>query len=812
MTRLISSRLLASTSVIAIALAASGARAEDFIIPSGTVFTTPVVVDMNTAGAPFGSVLNLGGIVITENTRNSAEALTIYRTAISGSIVNSGTVNIAQTLSKLDIHGGGTSVSASGETKGIVLYNSAPLNGGFQNSGSVTVSRNAVADVVVKTSGTVALSEYAYGVQLDSYMAGGIVNTNTGVIDVSNDITAALTPSDHYSQLNPVTTVYAYGVIAYDTAAASGFDNAGSISASARGTITHNLARSSSATLLAASTARAVGVVMSQSGAAMPSGVTGTSMTNSGIIDVVGAMTQATNFSVVATSANAGLGRLIESSAVVFAAGVLANEAQVTRFENTGTLSVSGTASVVAVGSVIGPGKASLINHNSPTSPETSFESGSVGGSVTAYGVSIANGSLGGLSNTGVIDVSGQATTTLTGTATGTTAAEVGLQAFAAVQLTGIDVATQTLTGPVLNSGQVTLDATAAFTSQQTATGSGGATSHDAKVESSGFVQTRLAGISVASSGFEAANYNATVGNSAQITLSATATGSQGGTAQSQGEAVADVSFSSGSSFLVGALLFATNTASGILVDAPNVAEVTNSGIIDLSSAFSSGLVATATGGTKATASANSAAPSLTSFGLNIQEVAGGPSAGTVPTTRIANSGTIGLSATVTIANVASAAANLAGGTASASAASQSTTVSTTPGLDGAVAASYGIYLSLDGLAGSLSNSGVISVSQALSITDRATATADKAEAMAVSDGLSLALGVLAAPGAVTGSFLNTGAISAAALGNFTASATATGGPDRRARMPARPGSSSAAASFLPPPGCPGSTIAAPCG
>lgn len=776
MNRPFSSRLLASTSLIAIALAAPRARADDFVIPLGTISASPVVVNTTTPGAPFGSVLNLGGIVVSETTRNSATALTIYRPAISGSIVNSGTVSIVQTLSKLDIHGGGTSVSASGETKGIVLYNSAPLTGGFQNSGSVLVSRNAYADVTVKTSGPVALSEYAYGVQLDSYVAGGIVNANTGVIDVSNDITATLTPSDHYSQLTPVTTVYAYGVIAYDTAAASGFDNAGSIVASARATITHNLTRSLSATVLAASTARAVGVVMSQSGAAMPSGVTGTSMTNSGVIDVISAVTQATNFSVVATSANAGLGRLIQSSAIAFAAGVLTDGAQVTRFQNTGTLSVAGTASVVAVAGVSGPGKAQLINHNSPTSPQTSFESGSVGGSVTAYGVSIADGSLGGLSNSGTIDVSGHATTSLTATATGTTDAVVEQQTFAAVQLTGIDVATPTLTGPVVNSGTVALTAAAAFTSQQTATGTGGATSHKATVDSTGYVQTKLLGISVAASGFEAATYSATVDNSGDITLSATATGSQAGTAQSQGEAVANVGFSAGSSFLVGALLFATNSAAGIEVNAPNVAKVTNSGVIDVSSAFSSGLVATATGGTSAAATANSAAASIGSFGLNIQEVAGGPSAGTVATTQIANSGTIRVKEAAVIANTANAVANLAGGAASATAASQSTVLSTLPGLDGAVAGSYGIYVSLQGLEGSLSNSGVISVAQSLAITDTATANGGGAQAQSVSDGLSLALGLLATPGAVTGTVGNSGSITVAASGSFTATATAAAG------------------------------------
>lgn len=69
--------------------------------------------------------------------------------------------------------------------------------------------------------------------------------------------------------------------------------------------------------------------------------------------------------------------------------------AQIAGFENAGRITVAGTALTVSAGSVRTFSTAALLNYNDPKSPSTFPESGSVGGAVTAYGVSFAGGSLG---------------------------------------------------------------------------------------------------------------------------------------------------------------------------------------------------------------------------------------------------------------------------------------------------------------------------------------------------------------------------------------------------------------------------------
>ncbi|MFG1272048.1 autotransporter domain-containing protein [Xanthobacter flavus] len=773
MSRLFATSLLASTSLLALALAGPVAHAGDYVIPSGTVLTTPVSIGGATPGAPFSGVINQGGIIYTETTKNSSAALEISRTGLtdSASIVNSGTVSLTQVITKLKLHAGGTSVAASGETKGIVLYGTAPSSGSVQNSGTVLAHRIVADQPVIKTSGAVGISEYAYGVQLDSYFAGGVANANTGVIDVANTATIAITQSDKYTQLNIVTGISAYGYTGYGTGAANSFDNAGTIKVRASAALSQTFAQTRTGTLLASATANAIGLMMTQSGMATPAGATGT-ITNSGIIDIAASITAATQYSVTTTAAKA-TGLMIQSTANALASGVQSSGVAISHFENTGTISVAASATATSSGNATADKIAQLVNYNSPAGPTTSLESGSVGGAVIAYGVNLANGSLGGLTNSGTIEVTGVAKTTATASATAKQETLVAQQDFAAVELTGISVSVDSLTGPVVNSGTVALTASASVNSKLVASGASGPTSKQSTVNASGYLQTRLVGVEVVASSFQADNYSATVRNSGRILLSSNAVGTFAGTAQSDGAAVADVTFSSGSSFLVGGLLFATNQAIGIVVNSPNIAEVTNSGIIDLASTFGSTQTATASGGTQANATASSASPTFNSFGLNITAVAPGPTSGTVATTAITNSGTIGLSSTVALTN--SAIANASGGAATASALSQSTQLSTMPGLDGAIAASYGLYASLNGIDGSFTNSGVIAVEQALAITSTSTATGTSAQATTVSDGLSLAMGVLALPGKMTGSIVNSGDITAIARGTFGATANASG-------------------------------------
>lgn len=771
MSRLLATSLLASTSLLALALAAPVARAGDYIVPSGTVLTAPVSLGSATPGAPFSGVSVLGGIVYTETTKNSSAALEINRTALTdgAGILNTGTVSVTQTITKLKIHSGGTSVDASGTTKGIVLYGTAPSTGGVQNSGSVLAHRIVTDQPVIKTSSAVAISEYAYGVQLDSYFAGGITNTNTGVIDVANTANVAITQSDKVTDLEIVTGMSAYGYAGYGTGAASSFDNAGTIKVGASAAISQSFVQTGTGTLLASATANAIGVMMSQSGMATPAGATG-KITNSGIIDVAASITAATQFSVTTTAAKA-TGLMIQSTANALASGFQTNGATISRFENTGTISVAASATATSSGNATADKIAQLVNYNSPAGPTTSLEAGSVGAAVIAYGVNLANGSLGGLTNSGTIEVTGVATTSATASATAKDEALVAQQDFAAVQLTGINVSVDNLTGPIVNSGTVALTATASAKGTLVAAAESGPTTKQATANASGYLQTRLVGIDVEASSFQAGTYSATVRNSGRLLISSGAVGSFAGSALSDGAAVADVTYSSGQSLFVAGLLYATNQGIGILVDAPNIAEVTNSGIIDLTSSFASTQTATATGGTSASAAASSASPNLNSFGLNIAAATTAPASGTVATTAITNSGVIDLFSSVALTNSATA----SGGAAMASALSQSTQLSTMPGLDGAIAASYGIYASLNGLDGNFTNSGVISVEQALAISGTATATGASAQAATVSDGLSLAMGVLALPGQVTGSILNSGAITASASGLFNATATASG-------------------------------------
>ncbi|UDQ88269.1 autotransporter domain-containing protein [Xanthobacter autotrophicus] len=772
MSRLFATSLLASTSLLALALAGPVANAGDYVIPSGTVVAAPVVVSTSTPGAPFGSVINQGGIVYSETAKNSSFALTVDAPALTNGITNAGTISVTQSLTKLSVAAGSTQPSTSAETKGILIYpapSPTPLSGSIENSGSIQASRIINAAPVIG-SGDVAVNEYAQGIHVATYFAGGIVNTNSGVLDISNDVTAVYSPVAGNSSMTLTTNVSAIGVLSVSSAAANSIDNAGTISVRARGAITEKLVTSSAAWLLAAATARAIGVQMSQLGASMPPGVSGATLANSGIIDVVASITHTTNFT-VATTLNIPPARLIESSAVVFASGISTTEAQITSFQNTGTISVGGSALSVSNASVSAYNTAALLNYNDPKSPQTNPEMGSV----TAYGVSFANGSLGDLTNSGSIDVTGVADTTASASASALDKTRVAQQNFAAVTLTGINVAADTLTGPIVNSGAVNLSATASLQSQSTASSNGTPTTKKAEVAASGYLYTHLAGISVVASGYAASDYSATVRNSGVIKLTSKATGSQSGLALSEREAEATVTYSAGANFLSGALLFATNSAAGVYISAPNVAEVTNSGIIDVSSTYASNLSATAGGdGKAATATATSGPSSFNSFGLNITEVAGGPSTGTVATTGITNSGTIALSSAVALTNAAAANASLSDGAAVASALSQSTALSSLPGLDGAIAASYGVYARLDGLAGNLTNSGVISVDQALTVTTVGSAAGASAQATSVADGLSLAMGILALPGAVTGSLVNSGDITAIASGTFGAVASAT--------------------------------------
>ncbi|WP_374251065.1 autotransporter domain-containing protein [Xanthobacter sp.] len=778
MSRLLATSLLASTSLLALALAGPVARAGDYVIPSGTVVAAPVVVSTSTPGAPFGSVINQGGIVYSETAKNSSFALTVDAPSLTNGILNAGTISVTQSLTKLSVAAGSTQPSTSAETKGILIYpapSPTPLSGSIENSGSIQASRIINAAPVIG-NGDVAVNEYAQGIHVATYFAGGIVNTNSGVLDISNDVTAVYSPVAGNSSMTLTTNVSAIGVLSVSSAAANSIDNAGTISVRARGAITEKLVTSSAAWLLAAATARAIGVQMSQLGANMPPGVSGATLANSGIIDVVASITHTTNFT-VATTLNIHPARLVESSAVVLASGISTTEAQITSFQNTGTITVEGSALSVSKASAAAYNTAALLNYNDPKTPQTNPEMGSVGGSVTAYGVSFANGSLGDLTNSGSIDVTGVADTTTSASASALDKTRVAQQNFAAVALTGINVAVDTLTGPIVNSGVVNLSATASLQSQSTASSDGAPTKKKAEVAASGYLYTHLAGISVVASGYAASDYSATVRNSGVIKLTSKATGSQSGLALSEREAEANVTYSAGANFLSGALLFATNSAAGVYISAPNVAEVTNSGVIDVSSTYASNLSATAGGGSKtATATATSGPSSFNSFGLNITEVAGGPSTGTVATTGITNSGTIALASAVALTNVAAANASSSDGAAVASALSQSTALSTVPGLDGAIAASYGIYASLDGLAGNLTNSGVISVDQALTITTVGSAAGASAQATSVADGLSLAMGILALPGQVSGSLVNSGAITAVASGTFGAVASTTGG------------------------------------
>lgn len=774
MSRLLATSLLASTSLLALALAAPVARAGDYIVPSGTVLTAPVSLNSATPGVPFSGVTVLGGIVYTETTKNSSVALEINRTALTdgAGILNTGTVSVTQTITKLKLHPGGTSVDASGVTKGIVLYGTTPSSGSVQNSGTVLAHRVVTDQPVIKTSSAVAISEYAYGVQLDSYFAGGVTNTNTGVIDVANTANVTITQSDKVTQLDIVTGMSAYGFAGYETGAANSFDNAGTIKVRASAAISQSFAQTGTGTLLASATASAVGVIMSQSGMATPVGAAGV-LKNSGIIDVAASITAATQFSVTTTAAKA-TGLMIQSTANAEASGVQTNGLTISRFENTGTISVAASATATSSGKVTADKIAQLVNYNSPAGPTTSLEAGSVGAAVIGYGVNLANGSLGGLTNSGTIEVTGVAKTTATASAAAKDEALVAQQDFAAVELTGISVSVDNLTGPIVNSGTVALTASASASGKLVASAASGPTGKQATANASGYVDTRLVGIDVAASSLQVGTYSATVRNSGRILISSGAVGSFAGSALSDGAAVADVTYSSGQSFLVAGLVNATNQAIGILVSAPNIAEVTNSGVIDLTSTFASTQTATATGGTKASATATSASPTFNSFGLDITAATTAPASGTVATTAITNSGVIDLFSTVTLTNSASATAS--NGAAVASALSQSTQLSTLPGLDGAIAASYGIYASLNGLDGNFTNSGIISVEQALAISGTATATGTSAQATTVSDGLSLAMGVLALPGHVTGSIVNSGAISARASGLFNATATASGG------------------------------------
>ncbi|MFG1239350.1 autotransporter outer membrane beta-barrel domain-containing protein [Xanthobacter autotrophicus DSM 597] len=774
MSRLLATSLLASTSLLALALAGPVARAGDYLVPSGTVLTAPVSLDSASPGAPFSGVSVLGGIVYTETTKNSAAALEINRSALTdgAGIVNTGTVSVTQTITKLKIHSGGTAVGASGTTKGIVLYGSAPSTGSVLNSGTVLSHRIVTDQPVIKTSGNVGISEYAYGVQLDSYFAGGVTNASSGVIDVANTANVAISASDKITGLDIVTGIFAHGYATYGTGAANSFDNAGTIKVRAAAAISESFAQTSTGTLQASATATAIGVRMSQSGLATPAGATGT-LTNSGIIDVAASITAATQFS-VSTSAAKATGLMLQSTANAEASGVMSNGLTIGKFENTGTISVAASATATSSGKATADKIARLVNYNSPAGPTTSLESGSVGAAVIAYGVDLANGSLGGLTNSGTIEVTGIATTVATASAMAREEALVAQQDFAAVQLTGINVSVDNLTGPIVNSGTVALTATASAKGTLVASAESGPTTKQATANASGYLQTRLIGIDVEASSFQAGTYSATVRNSGRVLISSGAVGSFAGSALSDGGAVADVTYSSGSSALIAGLLYATNQAIGILVDTPNIAEVTNSGIIDLTSSFASTQTATASGGTSASAAASSASPNLNSFGLNITAVTTAPASGVVPTTAITNSGIIDLFSTVTLTN--SATANATTGSAVASALSQSTQLSTLPGLDGAIAASYGIYASLNGLDGSFTNSGVIAVEQALAISGTATAIGTSAQATTVSDGLSLAMGVLALPGQVTGSIVNSGAIWTRASGLFNAAANASGG------------------------------------
>ena len=776
MSRLLATSLLASTSLLALALAGPVARAGDYVIPSGNVVAAPVVVSTSTPGAPFGSVINQGGIVYADTTKKSTYALSVKTGAVTGGLSNSGTINVTQSLTKLGIDGGGTKPSVTGETKAIQLYGTSALSGGLVNSGTIKAARIINAAPVIKTTSNVGVGEYAEGIHVTSYLAGGIVNANSGVIDVSNDITSTFSPAKKLNSMTLITTLYATGVVVEGHAAANSITNAGELSVRARGNITEKLVASSSAWLLADATARAIGIQVSQLGAPMPPGVSGAAISNSGIIDVVASITHTTDFT-VATTLNIPPSRLVESSAGAVASGISTTEINITSFQNTGTISVGGSALSVSNASVSAYNTAILVNHNDPKSHKTDPEMGSVGGSVTAYGISFANGSLGDLTNSGSIDVTGVADTTTSASVSALDKTKVEQQNFAAVSLTGINVAVDTLTGPIVNSGVVNLAATASLQSQSTASKDGGPTKKKAEVAASGYLTTHLAGISVVASGYAASDYSATVRNSGVIKLTSKATGSQSALALSEGDAKAEITFSAGANFLSGALLFATNSAAGVFISAPNVAEVTNSGIIDVSSTYASNLSATAGGsGKTAMATATSGPSSFSSFGLDITEVAGGPYTGTVATTGITNSGTIALSSTVALTNVASANAHSSDGTAEASALSQSKALSTVPGLDGAIAASYGIYASLDGLAGNLTNSGVISVDQALTVTTVASAAGASAQANSVADGLSLAMGILALPGQVTGSLVNSGAISAVASGTFGAIASTTAG------------------------------------
>lgn len=294
---------------MALALAAPTARAADYVIPAGTVIAAPVKIGTTTPGAPFASVVNRGGIAYAETTRTSTFALDVNSAALTEGILNAGTITVAQTLAKIGIHGGGTQPSATGETKAIVLYGTSLLSGTLENAGTVTASRVITAAPVIKTSSAVAISEYAEGLHVETYLAGGIVNASSGIIDVSNNVTATLTLSDRTPGMSPVTTIFATGIVSEATGVANGIANAGALAARARAAITEQVVTASAASLLASATARAVGIEMTRTGALAPPSASAP-VANTGVIDVVASVIHSTDFA-ISTTLNVDPGRLI---------------------------------------------------------------------------------------------------------------------------------------------------------------------------------------------------------------------------------------------------------------------------------------------------------------------------------------------------------------------------------------------------------------------------------------------------------------------------------------------------------------------